>query len=127
MTGSFSWSNCGKLNTLSSPNDFMKITLSDLKKRSNIDCIIIESVDLSIYIAFAKLDGAEVLITKSNGDVLKTFNLLSMQREVLMTPQVEVILRQRSAYDEMGGHCSQSVDNTMELSLKDQSIPDWFN
>jgi len=41
---------------------------------------------------------------------------------------VEAVLRQRSAYDEMVGKgASSSGDNTMELSLGDQPLPEWLN
>ena len=42
--------------------------------------------------------------------------------------QVESDLRQRSAYDEMVGRPRQvSADNTMEISLGSQPLPEWLN
>ena len=40
----------------------MKLRLKDIKHTSGIDRFIIESVDLSLYIAFVQVDGEEHLI-----------------------------------------------------------------
>jgi hypothetical protein len=51
-----------------------------------------------------------------------------MQRQIKQFGKVEAVLRQRSAYDEMVGKgASSSGDNTMELSLGDQPLPEWLN
>lgn len=106
----------------------MKLQLSKLKGRSDIERFIIESVDLSLYIAFAQIDGDEHLLADNKGKVLKTTNLLSMQRHVKPFGAIDCVLRQRSAYDEMVGKPpATSGDNTMELSLGSQPLPDWLN
>ena len=106
----------------------MKLQLSKLKGRSDIERFVIESVDLSLYIAFAQINGKEHLLADNKGKVLKTTNLLSMQRQIKPFGAVDCVLRQRSAYDEMVGKSSTSYgDNTMELSLGNQPLPDWLN
>ena len=106
----------------------MKLRLKDIRRKSNIDRFVIESVDLSLYIAFVQINGEEHLIADNTGKPLKTTNLLSMQRQIKQFGKVEAILRQRSAYDEMVGKgASSSGDNTMELSLGDQPLPEWLN
>ena len=105
----------------------MKLRLKDIKRQSKIDRFIIESVDLSLYIAFVQIEGEEHLIADNAGKPLKTTNLLSMQRQIKQFGQVEAILRQRSAYDEMVGRAHAAGDNTMELSLGDQPLPEWLN
>jgi hypothetical protein len=51
-----------------------------------------------------------------------------MQRQIKQFGNIEVTLRQRSAYDEMVGRGDQAqTDNTMELSLGDQPLPEWLN
>ena len=106
----------------------VKLKLKEIRQKSAIDRFIIESVDLSLYIAFVQVDGVEHLIADNTGKPLKTTNLLSMQRQIKQFGQVESILRQRSAYDEMVGRPSQvAADNTMEISLGSQPLPEWLN
>ncbi|MDG1655409.1 MAG: DUF6482 family protein [Luminiphilus sp.] len=106
----------------------LKLKLKEIRQKSGIDRFIIESVDLSLYIAFVQLDGVEHLIADNTGKPLKTTNLLSMQRQIKQFGQVESVLRQRSAYDEMVGRPSQvAADNTMEISLGSQPLPEWLN
>ena len=104
----------------------MKVKLEDLS-RSEIDRVIIESVDLSLYIAHAQIDQQERVITDRQGGVLKTRNLLDMQRLLRKQVACEFFLRQRSAYDEMVGHRHQAADNCMELPLGREPLPDWLN
>ena len=106
----------------------VKLKLKEIRQKSGIDRFVIESVDLSLYIAFVQLDGVEHLIADNTGKPLKTTNLLSMQRQIKQFGQVESVLRQRSAYDEMVGRPSQvAADNTMEISLGSQPLPEWLN
>jgi hypothetical protein len=106
----------------------VKLKLKEIRQKSGIDRFVIESVDLSLYIAFVQIDGVEHLIADNTGKPLKTTNLLSMQRQIKQFGQVESVLRQRSAYDEMVGRPIQvSADNTMEISLGSQPLPEWLN
>ena len=105
----------------------MKLKLKEIRQKSGIDRFIIESVDLSLYIAFVQVDGVEHLIADNTGKPLKTTNLLSMQRQIKQFGQVESVLRQRSAYDEMVGHSYQAADNVMELPLGREPLPEWLN
>ncbi|MDA8814807.1 DUF6482 family protein [Luminiphilus sp.] len=106
----------------------VKLKLKEIRQTSGIDRFIIESVDLSLYIAFVQVDGVEHLIADNTGKPLKTTNLLSMQRQIKQFGQVESVLRQRSAYDEVVGRPSQgAADNTMEISLGSQPLPEWLN
>lgn len=104
----------------------MKVSLTELSHMS-VTAVVIESVDLSLYIAHARIDGQEHVIADRQGKVLKTRNLLEMQRMLRKTVTCEFFLRQRSAYDEMVGHAHQAVDNSMELPLGRQPLPEWLN
>ena len=94
----------------------MKVSVSDLGSMG-VTGVVIESVDLSLYIAHARIDGEEHVIADRQGKVLKTRNLLEMQRMLRKAVTCEFFLRQRSAYDEMVGHAHQAADNSMELPL----------
>ena len=104
----------------------MKVSVSDLGNLG-ITEVIIESVDLSLYIAHARIAGQEHVIADRQGKVLKTRNLLEMQRMLRRAVTCEFFLRQRSAYDEMVGHSHQAGDNVMELPLGREPLPEWLN
>lgn len=104
----------------------MKVSVSDLGNMAITD-VIIESVDLSLYIAHARIDGVEYLIADHQGKVLKTRSLLEMQRMLRKAVTCDFFLRQRSAYDEMVGHAHQAADNSMELPLGREPLPEWLN
>jgi hypothetical protein len=104
----------------------MKVSVSDLGSLG-VTGVMIESVDLSLYIAHARIDGEERVIADRQGKVLKTRNLLEMQRTLRKAVTCEFFLRQRSAYDEMVGHAHQATDNSMELPLGREPLPEWLN
>ena len=106
----------------------MKLTVKQLKRQaSQVERVIIESVDLSLYIARAVLNGEERVIADNSGKLLKTHNLLAMKRAIKELVDCELFLRQQSAYDEMVGHNYQSRENTLEISLGSQPLPEWLN
>jgi hypothetical protein len=104
----------------------MKTTLKALRRR-RIDRLLIESVDLSLYIAHAEIDGQRLLITDRDGKLLKTHNLLDMKTALVGLNSRELLMIQRSAYDEMVGQNFAPADNCMELPLAPgfESLPPW--
>ena len=103
----------------------MKIPLRKLRKR-RVDRLLIESVDLSLYIAHAEIDGRRHLIADADGRPLRTPNLLAMKEQLAGIDAKDRVLLQRSAYDEMVGH-SAAGDNAMELPLRPgyEALPRW--
>ena len=57
----------------------MKVSVDDLGKL-DVAAVVIESVDLSLYIAHVRIADQEHVIADRQGKVLKTRNLLEMQR-----------------------------------------------
>lgn len=104
----------------------MKTTLKALRRQS-IDRLLIESVDLSLYIAHAEIDGQRMLIADAAGKTLKTRNLLEMKEALAVLQTDRMVLIQRSAYDEMVGRGPASHDNVMEIPLGKgyESLPPW--
>ncbi|MEH6516041.1 MAG: DUF6482 family protein [Halioglobus sp.] len=101
----------------------MKISIRELKSQRCVERVIIQSVDLSLYIAFAVSGDTELLITDSDGSSLKTRNLLKM-RELLSPLNIEsLVLRQESPYDEMVGQSADKIDNSLEVSLSTELYP----
>lgn len=106
----------------------MKITEKQLKRRAgDVERIVIESVDLSLYLAHAVINGEEMVIAENNGKLLKTHNLLAMKRRMKALANCELFLRQQSAYDEMVGHSYAASANTMEITLGSEPLPEWLN
>ena len=104
----------------------MKVAINKLASL-DVASIVIESVDLGLYIAHVRVGDNEHVITDRQGKVLKTRNLLEMQRLLRKAVSCEFFLRQRSAYDEMVGHAHRAADNGMELPLGREPLPDWLN
>lgn len=104
----------------------MKITLRELRG-CQVQKLVIESVDLSLYIAQATVDDDVRLVVGEDGKPLKERNLLGMKRHFAGITVDACILRQRSAYDEMIGHSWQAADNTLEIPMTTaaQPLPDW--
>ena len=104
----------------------MKVTLKELRK-NRPDRLVVESVDLSLYIAFAERDGEQMLIAGDDGKALKTRNLLDMKSTLARVDADERVLRQRSSDDEMVGHGHRAADNAMEIPLEPgfESLPTW--
>ena len=104
----------------------MKVNIDELGSL-DVDEVVIESVDLSLYIAHASIADQEHVVADRTGKVLKTRNLLDMQRTLRKAVTCEFYLRQRSAYDEMVGHSHGAVDNSMRLPLGKEPLPKWLN
>ena len=104
----------------------MKLTVKELKRASaRVEKVVIESVDLSLYIARAVIDGEERVVAENDGKLVKTHNLLEMKRRLKSLVDCELFLRQQSAYDEMVGHSYAAQTNTMEISLGSEPLPEW--
>ncbi|GAB5413637.1 MAG: hypothetical protein Cons2KO_12400 [Congregibacter sp.] len=104
----------------------MKISVKKLR-RQNIQRLLIESVDLSLYIAHAEIDEQRYIIAGEDGKPLKTRNLLEMKQALASLKSEERVMIQRSAYDEMVGQPFPRADNCMELPLAPgfESLPTW--
>ncbi|MFT7286170.1 MAG: hypothetical protein ACI87W_000274 [Halieaceae bacterium] len=104
----------------------MKVTLQALR-RQHVERLIIESVDLSLYIAHALVDGQRLLISEADGSLLKTRSLLDMKKKLSCVQSAELVLTQRSPFDEMIGHSFPPVDNSLEVTLGPgyEALPPW--
>jgi hypothetical protein len=104
----------------------MRTTLKALKKK-RVDRLVIESVELSLYIAIAEIDGERHLISDDRGQALRTTNLLAMKTLLMGVDARERVLSQRSAYDEMVGQGFEAGDNRMEIPLGPgfETLPSW--
>ncbi len=104
----------------------MKRSIKSLRGQ-RVDRLLIESVDLSLYIAHAEIDGERYLIADNSGAPLKTQNLLDMKTALARLDAAERVLWQRSSYDEMVGQGYAPEDNSMEVRLGPgfETLPPW--
>lgn len=104
----------------------MKIAVNALRG-CRVQKLVIESVDLSLYIAQAVVDGEVRLVVDDAGKPLRERNLLEMKRHFQGIKVDHCVLRQCSAYDEMIGHRWPATDNTLEIPMTTaaQPLPDW--
>ena len=101
----------------------MKITLRQLRVSASVERVVIHSIDCSLYIARATVAGVERLVTDDSGIALKTRNLLDMKQHLADIAVGELLLEQRSAYDEMVGQPVRETDNTLRVSLSPECYP----
>ncbi|MHA7817466.1 MAG: DUF6482 family protein [Pseudohaliea sp.] len=92
-------------------------------RRTGIGRLIVESVDLSLYIASAELGGERIILAREDGSILKTRNLQAMKELLAPLADWPSVLRQRSAYDEMCGQSWAAADNTLEVPLDVRGQP----
>lgn len=107
----------------------MKLTLAQARRRQRTR-IVVESLDLSLYIARAELaDGTVALLVDGGGRALRTHNLLAMKTLLAGLAPTPLALRQESAYDEMCGQGGAPGRNALELPLDGavQPPPRWLH
>lgn len=104
----------------------MKLTIREALRRQPRR-LVIESVDLSLYIVSIELEGELALLVDESRKPLKTRNLLAMKELLTPLAAYPAVLRQRSAYDEMCGQPFLPADNTLEvpLDVRGQPLPRW--
>lgn len=100
----------------------MAITLIALRRTSNVEKIIIHSLDVSLYQASVMINGVEEYITDNTGKLIRSFNILDFQKMFRGINYGKMTLRQSSAYDEMIGHTGSSGINTMEVLIQDNNL-----
>jgi len=98
------------------------INVSKLAKYFFVDKLIYHSIDISLYQASAVLEGKEHYITDDKGKVLRSFNLIELQKILRKIKAKETVLRQESAYDEMIGGPEKISPNTLEVPLGDNQL-----
>ncbi len=100
----------------------MSMSITKLKKYFVIDKLIFHSIDLSLYMVSAIIDGEEHYITDSKGAFLKSHNLIELQKLLCEVSATETVLRHSSPYDEMIGGPDKTDPNTLEVPLGDNRL-----
>ena len=100
----------------------MKMPLAKLKKYFVVDKLIYHSVDLSLYMVSALVEGEEYYIADSRGNFLKSSKLIELQKALAQVRATESVLRHTSPYDEMVGGPDKTSSNAMEVPLGDNQL-----
>lgn len=100
----------------------MTIALSKLEKYFVVEKLIFHSVDLSLYQVSAIIDGQEHYITDDKNVLLRSINLIELQKLLRKVSATETVLSQTSAYDEMIGGCEKPATNALEVPLADNQL-----
>lgn len=99
------------------PGHIMLLSLSQLERSSEVDKLVIHSLDLCLYQVSAIIAGQEYFICDDRGRLLRSHNKLDLQRRLQRVAATRTVLRQHSAYDEMVGQPPRTADNQLEVEL----------
>ena len=100
----------------------MKMPLAKLKKYFVVDKLIYHSVDLSLYMVSAMVEGEEYYIADNSGNFLKSHKLIELQKALAKVKATETVLRHTSPYDEMVGEPDKTGSNALEVPLGDNQL-----
>ncbi len=96
---------------------WMTISIKEVLKREYIEKVILHCHDQSLYLVSVIIDGKEEYVTDGKGNFLKSFNKLELQTRFSDMFVGEMLLRQKSPYDEMIGMPPSDTDNTLEVRI----------
>jgi len=96
--------------------------LEELKKYPSVEKLIYHSVDLSLYQVSVVLAGEEHYVSDERGKLLRSINLIEMQKTMRYVHAIHTVLRHTSAYDEMVGGAINSSGNTLEIPVRDSEL-----
>ena len=100
----------------------MKMPLAKLKKYFVVDKLIYHSVDLSLYMVSAMVEGEEYYIADNSGNFLKSHKLIELQKALAKVKATETVLRHTSPHDEMVGGPDKTGSNALEVPLGDNQL-----
>ena len=95
----------------------MKITLDECLSLKSIEKVVINSYEQSLYLISVIVNGEERFVTDDRGNFLKSFNKLELQKLFSNSPVTKMVVRHKSAYNEMIGLHNQEEDNTLEVLI----------
>lgn len=100
----------------------MKMTADKLAKYFVVEKLIYHSVDLSLYMVSAMVEGGEYYIADNKGAFLKSSKLIELQKALRHVSAQETVLRHTSPYDEMIGGPEKPDTNALEVPLGDNNL-----
>jgi hypothetical protein len=98
------------------------ISVSKLQHYFVVDKLIYHSIDLSLYQVSAIIDNEEHYVCDERGKLLRSFNLIELQKLLRKVAAEKTVLRHTSAYDEMIGGPAKGESNALEVPLADNQL-----
>ncbi len=95
----------------------MPVSLETLKCSPTIEKVVVDSLESSLYQCSVVMAGEEFLVVDPRGQPLRSSCVVKMQDLFDGLPVKAMVLRQRSAYDEMIGQPLRCGENTLEVPL----------
>ena len=95
----------------------MKISLRESLALETIEKVVLNSYEQSLYLVSIIINDEERFVTNEEGDYLKSFNKLDLQKLFSGTRVKKMVIRHKSAYNEMIGLQDYKEDNTLEVMI----------
>ena len=95
----------------------MKISFSEFCLLDAAVPVIIHSLDQALYQVTVEKGGREYLLVENNQRTFRRHSLNEVREALRNMPIASLVLRQRSAYDEMIGQVPREAVNTLEIPL----------
>ena len=95
----------------------MKISLRESLALETIEKVVLNSYEQSLYLVSIVINDEERFVTNEEGDYLKSFNKLDLQKLFSGTRVKKMVIRHKSAYNEMIGLQDYTEDNTLEVMI----------
>ena len=95
----------------------MKISLRESLALETIEKVVLNSYEQSLYLVSIIINDEERFVTNEEGDYLKSFNKLDLQKLFSGTRVKKMVIRHKSAYNEMIGLQDYTEDNTLEVMI----------
>lgn len=97
------------------------ISMPALRKVTEIEKIVVHSLDQMLYQVSVILGGQEYYVVDKKSKLIRSHNILSIQALFDGLNYKNMVLRQQSAYDEMVGQPPKG-DNTLEVPLGNNGL-----
>ena len=95
----------------------MKMSFSEFSVLDVAVPVIIHSLDQALYQVTVEREGREYLLVENNERTFRRHSLHELREALRNMPIASLVLRQRSAYDEMIGQVPREAENTLEIPL----------
>jgi len=95
----------------------MKMSFSEFSVLNVAVPVIIHSLDQALYQVTVEREGREYLLVENNERTFRRHSLNEIREALRNMPIASLVLRQRSAYDEMIGQVPREAENTLEIPL----------
>ncbi len=95
----------------------MKLAVTEFEQFRVSVPAVIYSLDRGLYQVMVVVDGEERLLVEDGGRAVRRHSIEAVRGLLRGLPVASLVMRHRSAYDEMVGQPARLCDNTLEIPL----------